>query len=358
MKIALTGFENSGRTTIFRALSDTYSEGVRGKGRLKLNYGVTKIRDERLDVVQKAYDSSRKTQAEIVFQDFEFVERAPGERKGLDEEMIAHVKLADALIYVCRGFINENVYYPFPTIDPLRDAQNLESDMLLTDLSSTENRMSRIENDLRKGKKELQKEYDLMARIKTILDDENPLRLHEFNEEEDRLIKGFEYLTRKKGMVIVNVADDMEYPGDAVLLENWAKRRDLSYLLLRGKLQADLKELDEDERIEFLKELGVEKQATDIFIQEIYNTLGLIQFFTANQTEARAWDIPKGATAFDAAGVVHTDFQEKFIRAEVMTVSDLMKYGSEKACKESGVYRVEKKEYVVQDGDVIFFRHG
>ena len=358
MKIALAGYSNSGRTTIFKALCDTCSETSTSKSKTKINFGITKIRDERLDFVHKIYGSQKKTQAEIVFQDFQYEKAGTEERKGFDEETIAQLKLADSLIHVCRGFENPSVYYRYDRVYPLRDAEMLESDMLVADLVSTENRIQRIEQDLRKGKRELQKEYDLMLKIKSILGEEKPLRLAGLNPEEEKFIRGFGYLTLKKGMIIVNVDDEGNFPGSPETMQRWSEERGMGFMVLRGKLQADLKELDESERKEYLHELGVEEIAIDTFIREIYKLLGLIQFFTANPNEARAWDITKGTTAYDAAGVVHTDFQEKFIRAEVISINDLMKYGSEKSCKESGVFRQEKREYVVQDGDVIFIRHG
>lgn len=358
MKIALTGYPNSGRTTIFKALCDSFSEMSTGKGRTKINVGITKIRDERLDFVQKIYNSQKKTPAEIVFHDFQAEKGGSDEQKGFDEETMAQLKLADALIYVCRGFENPSVYYRYDRIYPLRDAEMLDSDMLMADLVSTENRIQRIEQDLRKGKKELQKEYDLMIKIKSYLEEEKPLRLAGLSADEEKFVRGFGFLTLKKAMLIVNADDDGNFAGSPETMQRWAEERGMGFMVLRGKLQSDLKELNEEEQKEYLQELGIEETAIDAFIREIYKLLGLIQFFTANPNEARAWNIPRGTTVYEAAGVIHTDFQEKFIRAEVISIADLMKYGSEKACKDAGVFRQEKREYIVQDGDVIFIRHG
>jgi GTP-binding protein YchF len=356
MKIALTGYTKSGRSTIFQALCDSFTETTVEKGRLKVKLGSSRIVDPRLDKIVQLYKSEKKTYCEIQFSDFEYQQDDPSQ-KGFDEQMIAQLKMTDALIYVTRGFMNENIYYRFDRIDPFRDAQELESDMLITDLSSTENRFKKIEYDYRKGKKELKQEYDLILKIKKLLDEEKPLRLQSFTDDEEKMIRGFGFLTQKKGIILINSEDDGSFPGNMDNIKRWADERGLDILVMKGKLQSELRELDESDRMEFLKEMGVEESALDKFIKAIFQTLGLVNFFTANENEARCWLMKSGLSAYDAAGVVHTDFQQKFIRAEVVRFADLIRLGSEKACKEAGIFKSEKREYIVRDGDVIFFRH-
>lgn len=357
MKVALTGYTNSGKSIIFMAVCDSFMETSVDKGRMRVRLGVAKIPDHRLDKIAEIYESAKITPSEMYFNDLEYTQDDSIERKGLEDHVIAELKHADALIYTVRGFTDANAYYRFDTINPLRDAQELESDMILTDMMSAEKRLTRIEYDLNKGKKELKPEWDLLMRIKETLDKETPLRLMEFTSEEEKSIKGFGFLTKKNSIILVNCEDDGSYPGDQDSLQNWAQERGMSVLTLRGKLQAELKELDERDREEFQKEMGLTETALIKLIKAVYKSVGIIHFFTGGDTEAHCWTIRKGSNAQEAAGAIHTDLQEKFIRAEVMSYDDLVRCGSEKACKDAGVYRSEKREYIVKDGDVIFFRH-
>ena len=357
MKVAFTGYPNSGRSTIFETLCDSFTETSIDKGRLKIKLGTSKIEDQRVEKVAEIFNSPKITLSEIQFNDFEYTQDASSEGKGLDDQMIAQLKMSDALIYVVRGFIDEGIYYRFNTIDPLRDAKSLESDMIITDMTSAEKRIARLQLDLNRGKKELQPEYDLMSRINDILNEERPLRMEEFTKDELKTVRGFGFLTRKKGIVLVNADDDGNFPGDEDEIRTWAHSKGLNLLVLRGRLQLELNELDEKDQAAFLEDMGVGEPALVKFIKTLYKAIGIIHFFTGGPTEARSWTLKKGSTAYDAAGVIHTDFQTRFIRAEVMKYDDLVRLGSEKACKEAGVYKSEKKEYVVQDGDLIFFRH-
>ena len=357
MKVALTGYTNSGRSTIFRAVCDSFTESSIDKGRLRVKLGSAKIPDHRLNKIAEIYQSAKITESEMFFNDFEYTQDDSVERKGLDDQMVSHLKQTDALIYVVRGFVDENVYYRFDKIDPLRDAQELESDMIITDLASAEKRLTRIEIDLEKGKKVLQPEWDLLYRIRDSLDSETPLRKIEFTRDEEKFLRGFGFLTQKNAIILVNTEDDGSYPGDEKSLLNWAQDKGMSVLTLRGKLQSEMLELDEKDRESFQKEMGIEEAALIKLIKAVYKSVGLIHFFTGGDTEAHCWPVRKGSTAQEAAGVIHTDLQERFIRAEVMSYEDLVKCGSEKACKDAGVYRAEKKDYIVKDGDVIFFRH-
>ncbi|MCD6217361.1 DUF933 domain-containing protein [bacterium] len=358
MKVALTGYPNSGRSTIFNTLCDSFTESSIDKGRLKVRLGSSKIEDHRLDKVAELFNSAKKTLSEMQFNDFEYQQDDSSQQKGLDDQMIAQLKMADALVYVVRGFIDESIYYRFDKIDPLRDVESIESDIIITDMSSAEKRLTRIEHDLKKkGRKELQIEYDLILRINNILNEERPLRLESFTDEEKKTIRGFGFLTQKNCIVLINADDDGNFPGDLETIKKRCSEKGIGVLVLRGKLQAELKELDKEDQEIFIKEMGLEETAVVKLIKAVYKTVGIIHFFTGGDTEARSWTTKKGATAYDAAGAIHTDFQTRFIRAEVIKYDDLVKYGSEKACKDAGVYRSEKREYIVQDGDIIFFRH-
>jgi GTP-binding protein YchF len=358
MKVALTGYTNSGRSTIFQSICDSFTEICVDKGKLRVKLGRAEIYDPRLDEIARIYSSQKKTFSEIQFNDFEYCQDDIAEKQGLDDHMVANLKMTDALIYVVRGFRNEGIFYRFPDINPLRDAENLESDMIITDLTSTENRLAKLSVELKKGKKDQQVEYDILTKIKSVLDAERPLRLEEINEEDAKQIRGFGFLSMKKCIVLVNAEDDGSFHGDENTLRKWASDRGIGVLILRGRLQAELKELNEEDRKIFQEEMGVEESAVAKLVTEIFNTVGLIHFFTGGDKEARQWITKKGSTACEAAGVIHTDFQTNFIRAEVIKYEDLLKCGSEKACKDAGVYRSEKREYIVQDGDCMFFRHG
>lgn len=358
MKVALTGYTNSGRSTIFHSICDSFTEVSVDKGKLRVKLGRAEIYDPRLDEIERIYSSQKKTQSEIQFNDFEYAQDDAPEKHGLDDHMVANLKMTDALIYVVRGFSNESIFYRFSDINPLRDAENLESDMIITDLTTVENRLAKLSVELKRGKKDQQAEYDLLSKIKSVLDSERPLRLEEINEEDAKQIRGFGFLSMKKCIVLVNAEDDGSIHGDESAIHQWASERGIGVLVLRGKLQAELKELDDEDRKIFQEEMGVEESAIGKLVKEIFNTVGLIHFFTGGDKEARQWITKRGSTACEAAGVIHTDFQTNFIRAEVIKYEDLLKCGSEKACKDAGVYRSEKREYIVQDGDCMFFRHG
>ena len=345
MKVALTGYTNSGRSTIFRAVCDSFTESSIDKGRLRVNLGSAKIPDHRLDKIAEIYESAKITESEMFFNDFEYTQDDSAERKSLDEQIIAQLKAVDALIYVVRGFVDESVFYRFEEMDPLRDSQELETDLIITDLASAEKRLARIEYDLKKGKKELKPEWDLLVSIKETLDSGLPLRKQEFTPDEEKNLRGFGFLTQKNAIILVNTEEDGSYPGDQKSLLEWAQEKGMSVLTLRGKLQAEMRELDGKDRELFQKEMGIEEAALIKLIKAVYKSVGLIHFFTGGDTEAHCWTLRKGSTAQEAAGVIHTDLQEKFIRAEIMSYEDLVRCGSEKACKDAGVYRAEKRLY-------------
>lgn len=358
MKVALTGYPNSGRTTIFNTLCDSSTESSVDKGRLKVRLGSSKIEDQRVDKIAEIFKSVKKTLSEMQFNDFEYQQDDSAQAKGLDDQMIAQLKMADALIYVVRGFTNESIYYRFNTIDPLRDIDSLESDLIITDMTSAEKRLVRIEHDLKKKvNKELQIEHNLISRILSVLNDERPLRLEEFTDDERKTVRGFGFLSQKNCIVMINADDEGNFPGDFDAIKKRCSESGMGLFVLRGRLQAELNELDKEDQALFIEEMGLEETALVKLIKAVYKTVGLIHFFTGGETEARSWTVKKGCSAYDAAGAIHTDFQTRFIRAEVMSYKDLIKYGSEKACKDAGVYRSEKREYLVKDGDLIFFRH-
>jgi GTP-binding protein YchF len=350
MKVGLVGFAGAGKTTIFNTLTGLTAE-VGGYGaREKANIGVIKVPDSRVDTLADIFNPRKKTYAEISFVDVAGPPIEDGDRthSGLDPKLVQHMREADALVHVVRAF--ENPMLSQPTDAP-RDIRSFDDELMLTDLVQIENRISRL-----KKEKDSARENELMERLKSALESETPLRDLELSHEDFTLIAGFRFLSLKPLLLLLNQSEDAVGEGVPVLVQELAESKKLRAIAMSGKVEMEIAELAPEEQREFLQDLGITEPARNRFISAAYSLLDLISFLTSGEDECRAWSIKRGATAHKAAGVIHSDIERGFIRAEVIRFEDLAQLGSEARCREVGKLKLEGKEYVVQDGDVVHFR--
>jgi ribosome-binding ATPase len=347
VKVGIAGFPRSGKTTIFNALSGQHADvgGFSEPG--KVHLGTIKVPDPRIDRLSEIFQPKKTTYAEMVFVDFPAATEAAGSH-ALDTATLTQMRETDALVQVVRGFPDA---ITGDAARPVRDLQNFKSELLLSDLVLIEKRLERLKKE--KGKEQ---ERALLERCKALLDEERPLRQLELSTEEAGQIAGFGFLSRRPLMVVLNVGEN-EVAGDMpAAVTEFLKADQLEGLLLSGKIEMEIAALDADDRQAFLQDLGLQATARERFIRAAYELLDQISFLTSGEDEVRAWTIKRGTTAVKAAGKIHSDIERGFIRAEVVHYDDFIQYGSDAKCREHGKLRLEGKEYLVKDGDIIHFR--
>jgi hypothetical protein len=343
MKIGLVGFPGCGKSTVFNALTgQSVDTGYGGKSG-KANLGVVKVPDERVDALAKLYSPKKTTYAEVSFTDV-----AAGTGQGLDRGVLNSMREADALCQVLRAFDSDAV--PEPP-NPLRELTDLETECILADLEMVERRVERLAKD-RSDPREL----ELMKRLQTLLEAETPLRRVELSSEDLKMISGYRFLTHKPLLLVVNVNEaDVASPVPANIAAA-AEQRGLGAVVLSAQVEMDIAQMPPDDQREFLESLGLTAPARHRFVRAAFELLDLISMLTSGEDECRAWPVARGTPAPRAAGKIHSDIERGFIRAEVMRWQDLIELGSEAKCRDAGKLRVEGKDYVIADGDVVNFR--
>ena len=357
MKIGIIGLQKSGKTTIFNALTRSEAEVTAyTSSKVEPNLAVVEVMDDRVTRLSEMYRPKKTTYAVVEFIDF--VGLASGSAKSglFSGTAMGLIKTVDALAVVLRNFSEETIDAVLGPPDPEKDIRILEEELVFSDLMIVEKRMERLEADKARGKKNPDQaaEEKLLAKIHPHLEELKPLRHLELTEEERKLISGFQFLSLKPLMVVLN-SDESSYGQNGEFLTRLRE----NYLVVEfaGKFEMELSVLDEEEAEGFMADLGIEESARDRLIETAYRLLGYISFFTVGEDEVRAWTITKGTKAVDAAGEIHTDLQRGFIRAETFSCEDLLELGSEKAVKDKGLMRLEGKDYIVRDGDVLHIRH-
>ncbi len=356
---ALIGLPSTGKSTLFQLMTSAREGGKSAKGDTAV--GVSKVPDSRLDRLTAMFNPRKRVPATIEFTDSVGATRAAA--TALVE--VAGYKNADALVHVVRAFRDEAVPHPALTIDPLRDAQAMEDELILADLGVVERRMERLEKDLKKSKTaELEKERDILARASAALADGQPLRALGLTGDDLRRLRGFQFLSAKPLLVVINLdeadiasAGDVAAAAQATGLTPFLARAGTRAVPVCAKMELEIAQLDPADAAAFLSDLGLAESGLDRVIRASYDLLGYMSFFTVGEDECRAWSIPRATPAQLAAGEIHSDIQRGFIRAEVVGYDALVTRGSMAACKDAGEVRLEGKEYVVQDGDIINFRH-
>ena len=339
MKIGLIGQRGAGKTTIFNMLTGLQAQ-VGGFGKEDVHLGVIKVPDARIDKLSAIFKPKKTTYAEIRFTDF-----PPSQEEDLksNSALVAQMREVDAITLVLRDFD--------VAASPLKDLNALLTEMILADLTVVENRRGRL-----KKEKARPQEEALLERCAAALENEESLRNLQFTPDEENLASGFGFLSRKPLLVIFNTSEEKAGVDLEAAHQQELERRKLQGLALSGKVEMEIAQLDESDRTAFLKEIGIVEPARERFIRAAYALLNLISFFTSGEDEVRAWTIEQGTVAKKAAGRIHSDIERGFIRAEVVAYDDFMIYGSDAKCREAGKLRLEGKEYVVKDGDIIHFR--
>lgn len=359
LRAGLIGYPSTGKTTLFRLMTSA-REGARPgqHGKLEANVGVSRVPDARLDRLTALFNPRKHVPATV-----EFADMAGGGRGGAKDLVdVAPFRNADALVHVVRGFRDASVPHAPGPIDPARDVRAMEEELILADLGIVERRLERLEKDMKKGQTpELKREQEVLAQCRAALENGQPMRALGLAGEDAKRLRGFQFLSAKPMLVVLNIDEaDIGSIDEAVSragLADWAAQPATRAVALCAKIELEIAELEPADAAAFLSDLGLSASGLDRVIRASYDLLGYISFFTVGEDECRAWSIPHHTPAQEAAGEIHSDIQRGFIRAEVVRYEHLLARGSLAACKEHGEFRLEGKEYLVADGDVINFRH-
>jgi GTP-binding protein YchF len=359
MKTGIIGLPQVGKTSLFRILTKVNLSDQAYSNPREAHIGVAKVPDERLDKLAALYNPKKLTHASVEYVDV----GAIGQDALKETAYIGHLRQVDALIHVLRAFESDEIPHIGP-IDPLRDIKNVEFDLMVSDLGQIEKRLERLEKDLKKMKTpELEKENELLIQAKAQIEAEKPLREMEMTPEDKKRIRGFMFLSEKPILYILNIGESTELGKDleaAVAKYNLtgvAARPNAGASAICGKVEAELAEMSDEDAAEFLGSYGLTDSGLSRLIRKSYHLLGLISFFTAGEDECRAWTIPVNMRAQNAAGAIHSDLEKHFIRAETIRWDQLLEAGSEANARAKGTLRLEGKDYIVQDGDVMHIRH-
>lgn len=359
MQLGIVGLPFSGKSTLFQTITNTHLDAS-ALAKAESHQAIIKVPDERLDKLTDMFNPKKKTNAAIEVVDVVGLQKADTGSTKFTGNFLASVKNNDALIQVVRLFENDAVPHPEGKIDMMRDIRIFEDEFILSDLHLIEKRIETVNKQIQKtGADNLKRELPILEKCYNYLQDEIPLRDAEFYPEELQLLRSFQLLSIKPLLIALNldeehISETEDYLNQLVKTKVGSNTKALAF---SGQIEMEMGELSDEESYEFMEEYGIKESALNAIIRESYSLLGLQSFFTVGEDECRAWTIKKGSTAQDAAGVIHSDFYKKFIRAEVVHYDDFVKHGSFSAAKEKGDWRLEGKEYIVKDGDIISVRH-
>ena len=353
MQIGIIGLPNSGKTTIYNALtrSDSETEAF-SSGLVEVNTAVVAVPDQRVDDLSALFSPKKTTYAQVIYNDIAGFGKGAA-KSGIAGPLLNAIAANDALMLVVRAFEDENVSHPDDSVNPARDLEAMEGEMILNDMTIIERRLERLAATKHRGtpedRKKLEYEDGVMRRLMALLEEETPLRDVDLSSDDHKMLAGFGFLSMKPILRVINAGDDDDESAFADLLDERT-------LVLRGQVEAEIAQMEPDEAAEFLADYGIEEPGLNRAIALCYSMMGLQSFFTVGEDEVRAWTGNVGMTAPQAAGVIHTDLQRGFIRAETFTYTDLMAAGSMAELRKQGKLRLEGKEYIVQDGDIMNIR--
>jgi hypothetical protein len=356
MKIAIIGLANSGKTTVFNALTGGSVETAAfSSGQFEPNLATVKVPDARLDVLAQMFRPRKMTPADVQYVDVAGITSSKRQGEGLPPALLNYISTADALLHVVRTFADESVPHPEGSINAARDIEALDLELVFSDLAIIERRLNRLQAEIGKmagrDREARQTEHDLLTRLREALEHDTLIRDVEMIDEEERLIRGYQFLTAKPTLVVLNT--DEAQLADPPALDYPHRQSDI--VPLCGKIEAELAQLDDDDARAFMEDLGISEAARERVIRLSYDLLGLMSFLTAGPDEVRAWPIHHNTPAVEAAGAIHSDIQRGFIRAEIVAYDDLVAAGGMNEAKKEGTVRMEGKQYIVKDGDVCHF---
>ncbi|NAS30507.1 redox-regulated ATPase YchF [Flavobacteriaceae bacterium R38] len=360
MKAGIVGLPNVGKSTLFNCLSNAKAQSANFPFcTIEPNLGVVNVPDRRLEKLEELVKPEKVVPATVEIVDIAGLVRGASKGEGLGNQFLGNIRECNAIIHVLRCFDNDNIVHVDGDVNPVRDKETIDIELQLKDLETVEKRLDKVNRAAKTGDKEAQKEQALLRRFKAALDEGKSARTVELNEDEEQFMQGFQLLTAKPILYVCNVDEAAAKEGNEYVdqVKELVKDENAEVLVLAVATEADITELEDyEEQQMFLEDIGLEEPGVSRLIRTAYKLLTLQTYFTAGEKEVRAWTVNIGATAPQAAGVIHTDFEKGFIRAEVISYEDYESYGSEAKVKEAGKMRVEGKDYIVKDGDVMHFR--
>lgn len=359
MKLGIVGLPNVGKSTLFNAITQAGAESANYPFcTIEPNVGVVAVPDDRLAKLAEIYESKRILPTAIEFYDIAGLVKGASDGEGLGNKFLAHIREVEAIVHVVRCFENADIVHVDGSIDPLRDIETINLELMFSDIELLERRLERSKKAL-KGDKSLATEVELVQRVLEALEGGKSVRNMDLSDEEKIMIKSFNLLSSKPVIYAANVSEDDILDGNEFVekVKGFAKEEDSEVVLVSAQIEAEISQLDDEEKKEFLNDLGLDHSGLDKLIQASYKLLGLMSFLTAGPMESRAWTIPVGTPAPKAASKIHSDIERGFIRAEVISFEDLMAHGGNMtSAKEKGLVRIEGKDYIMKDGDVVLFR--